>query len=184
MLYVALDPVFVSQTAQALEIYPDRVEVIEQHRETDPVFQSIALALCAGALAGSATDAMYGDSLSTALAVHLLREYGGISVRPQHAHRGLSREKLTRAVAYIQDQLQTDLTVSGIARSVHMSPYHFTRLFKKSTGQSPTVMSSKLERGKPKNYCYRVSSPSLRLLIMSVLPIRVILHVTFGSYLE
>ena len=42
-----------------------------------------------------------------------------------------------RAVEYIQDQLDTELTVSGIAKAVYMSPYHFTRLFKESTGQSP-----------------------------------------------
>jgi AraC-like DNA-binding protein len=42
-----------------------------------------------------------------------------------------------RAVEYIQDQLDTDLTVSGIAQTVSMSPYHFMRLFKESTGQSP-----------------------------------------------
>jgi AraC family transcriptional regulator len=42
-----------------------------------------------------------------------------------------------RAVEYIRDQLDTDLTVSGIAQAVYMSPYHFTRLFKESTGQSP-----------------------------------------------
>jgi AraC family transcriptional regulator len=42
-----------------------------------------------------------------------------------------------RAVEYIQDQLDTDLTVSGIAQAVCMSPYHFMRLFKESTGQSP-----------------------------------------------
>jgi len=40
-------------------------------------------------------------------------------------------------VEYIQDQLGTDLTVSGIAQAVYMSPYHFTKLFKGSTGQSP-----------------------------------------------
>jgi AraC family transcriptional regulator len=38
---------------------------------------------------------------------------------------------------YIQEQLQTDLTVAAIARAINMSSYHFTRLFKISTGQSP-----------------------------------------------
>jgi AraC family transcriptional regulator len=42
-----------------------------------------------------------------------------------------------RAVEYIQDQLNTDLTVSGIAQAVGMSPYYFIKLFKESTGQSP-----------------------------------------------
>jgi AraC family transcriptional regulator len=49
----------------------------------------------------------------------------------------LPREKLVRAVEYIQDQLDADLTVSGIAQAVGMSPDHFSRLFKESTGQSP-----------------------------------------------
>jgi AraC family transcriptional regulator len=49
----------------------------------------------------------------------------------------LPRKKLARAVEYVQDQLDADLTVSGIAQAVGMSPDHFTRLFKESTGQSP-----------------------------------------------
>jgi AraC family transcriptional regulator len=137
VLYVALDPVFVSKTAEALEVYPDRVELVEQQCDTDPALLHIAMALRAGAQAERAGDRMYGEALSTALAVHLLREYGGRSVALQHAHRGLSREKLIRAVEYIQDQLRTDLTVSEIARAVHISPHHFTLLFKQSTGQSP-----------------------------------------------
>jgi AraC family transcriptional regulator len=49
----------------------------------------------------------------------------------------LPREKLVRVVEYIQDQLNADLTVSGIAQAVSMSPDHFTKLFKSSTGQTP-----------------------------------------------
>jgi AraC family transcriptional regulator len=137
VLYLALDPVFLSQTAETLAVYPDRVELIEQQRSSDPALVHIALALRAGVQAWRASDRMYGEALSTALAVHLLREYGGIAAKLQHAHHGLSREKLMRAIEYIQDQLHTDLTVSAIARIVHMSPHHFALLFKQSTGQSP-----------------------------------------------
>jgi AraC family transcriptional regulator len=95
-------------------------------------------------------DKLYGESLSTALAAHLLREYAGISVEPPQVHRGLSREQLMRALEYIQDQLHSDLTVAGIARAIHMSPYHFTRLFKTSTGQSPYrfVIEARARRAK------------------------------------
>jgi AraC family transcriptional regulator len=71
---------------------------------------------------------MYGEALSTALAVHLLRKYGAAMPGPKKRYGGLPREKLVRAVEYIQDQLDTDLTVSGIAQAVCMSPYHFARL--------------------------------------------------------
>ena len=134
---VALDPVFVSQNAMALELYPDRFELGEQRGRTDPTTRHIAMALRAGLQGGRANDSMYGEALSTALAVHLLREYCGTAVGPQHTGSRLTREKLMRAVEYIQDQLDANLTVSGIARTVHMSPYHFTRLFKQSTGLSP-----------------------------------------------
>lgn len=137
VVYVALDPVFVNQTAEDLDVYPDRLELVEQRRETDPALRHIALALRTGLQARHAGDRMYGEALSTALAVHLLREYGGRSLGPQNMHQGLSREKLVRAHEYIHDQLHADLTVAGIARAVHMSPYHFTRLFKNATGQSP-----------------------------------------------
>jgi len=70
-------------------------------------------------------------------AVHLLREYSAAVLGPKKQDGGLPREKLVRAVEYIQDQLNADLTVSGIAQTVGMSPDHFTRLFKKSTGQTP-----------------------------------------------
>jgi AraC family transcriptional regulator len=96
------------------------------------------MALRAGIQSGDALDRMYGEALSTALAVHLLREYGAPVLGPKRQYAGgLPREKLVRAVEYIQDQLDTELTVSGIAKAVYMSPYHFTRLFKESTGQSP-----------------------------------------------
>ncbi len=97
----------------------------------------IAMALRDGVQSGAAHDRMYGEGLSTALAVHLLREYGAAVLGPKRQYGRLPREKLVRAVEYIQDQLDTDLTVSGIAQAVRMSPDHFTRVFKESTGQSP-----------------------------------------------
>jgi AraC family transcriptional regulator len=137
VLFVALDPLFVSRIAEGLELDADRIELIEHRRATDPTLHHIALALRAGVQSGDALDRMYGEALSTALAVHLLREYGAAVLEPKRQHGGLPREKLVRAVEYIQDQLDTDLTVSGIAQAVGMSPDHFTRLFKESTGQSP-----------------------------------------------
>jgi AraC family transcriptional regulator len=137
VLFLALDPVFVRRVAEGLELDSDRIELVEQRRNTDPTLRHIAMALRAGIQSGAALDRMYGEALSTALAVHLLREYGAPVLGPKRQYGGLPRAKLMRAVEYIQDQLDTDLTVSGIAQAVGLSPYHFTRLFKGSTAQSP-----------------------------------------------
>jgi AraC-like DNA-binding protein len=45
---------------------------------------------------------------------------------PKRQYGGLPRATLVRAVEFIQDQLDADLTVSGIAQAVCMSRYYFT----------------------------------------------------------
>ena len=137
VLFLALDPAFVSRTAVGLELDSDHIELVEQHGGTDPTLHHIAMALQTGIQTGDAVDQMYGEALSTALTVHLLRKYGAAVPEPKSRYGRLPREKLLRAVEYIRDQLDTDLTISEIAQAVYMSPYHFTRLFKESTGQSP-----------------------------------------------
>jgi AraC family transcriptional regulator len=149
-LFLALNPAFMSRTAEDLELDSDRIELIEQRRSTDTTLRHIAMALRAGVRSGAAVDRMYGEALSTALAVHLLREYGAAAPQPKRRYSVLPRATLVRAVEYIQDQLETDLTVSGIAQAVYMSPYHFARLFKESTGQSPYqyVVEARVKKAK------------------------------------
>jgi AraC family transcriptional regulator len=137
LLVLALNPVFVSRVAEGLELDADRIELTERRGIADPTLHHIALALRAGVQSGDALDRMYGEALSTALAVHILRKYGAAVLGPKRQYGGLPREKLVRAVEYIQDQLNADLTVSAIAQTVEMSPDHFTKLFKESTGRSP-----------------------------------------------
>src|SRR5437899_8938544 len=45
--------------------------------------------------------------------------------------------KLRRVTQYIQDNLQRELRLAELSAVVHMSPCHFARLFKRSTGVPP-----------------------------------------------
>ncbi len=45
--------------------------------------------------------------------------------------------RLRRVTEYIQLNLDKDLTLAELAAVVYMSPYHFARLFKYSTGVPP-----------------------------------------------
>jgi AraC family transcriptional regulator len=150
LLFLALNPVFVSSVAEGLEFDADRIELIEQRRGPDSTLHHIAMALLAGVQTGVVLDRMYGEALSTALAVHLLREYGAVVLVPKRQYGGLPRQKLVRAVEYIQDQLDADLTVSGIAHAVGVSRNHFTKLFKESTGQTPYqyVVDARVKKAK------------------------------------
>ena len=45
--------------------------------------------------------------------------------------------RLRRVSQYIQENLQRELRLAELSALVHMSPYHFARLFKRSTGVPP-----------------------------------------------
>jgi AraC-like DNA-binding protein len=45
--------------------------------------------------------------------------------------------RLRRVSQYIQENLQRELRLAELGALVHMSPYHFARLFKRSTGVPP-----------------------------------------------
>jgi len=45
--------------------------------------------------------------------------------------------RLRRVMEYVQENLQRDLRLAELSALVHMSPYHFARLFKQSTGVPP-----------------------------------------------
>jgi len=149
-LLLALDPAFVTRTANKLEIDLDRVELVPQRRNGDPALHHMAMALQYGVQAGHTPDMMYWESLSTALTFHLLREYGGVKLTPTHPRAGLSHQKLRITLAYIRERLSTVLTVSELARVAGVSPYHFIRLFRTSTGKSPYqyVLEARVRKAK------------------------------------
>jgi AraC family transcriptional regulator len=45
--------------------------------------------------------------------------------------------RLRRVAQYMHDNLQRELRLADLSAVVHMSPYHFARLFKRSTGVPP-----------------------------------------------
>jgi AraC-like DNA-binding protein len=50
---------------------------------------------------------------------------------------GLPDCRLRRVTQYIQDNLHREVRLAELSGLVHMSPYYFARLFKRSTGVSP-----------------------------------------------
>ena len=98
---------------------------------------------------------LFAEALARALAVHLLREHStlgwrGRRVSSRKLEGGLSKRALKRATDYVGDNLAGDVTLVEISRAANISPYHFSRLFKESTGLSPHqyVIRERVERAK------------------------------------
>lgn len=148
-LVLRLQPELVAHAAQELS-YADRIEIAPSLGVVDPQIQHIGLALKAELESGCLSGRLYGESLATALSSHLLLRYSTSKQRIQNNAGGLPKYKLWRAIEYINDNLENDLTLAELAGVVQMSTYHFARLFKQSTGLAPHqyVTNCRIERAK------------------------------------
>lgn len=84
------------------------------------------------------------------LAVHLLKHYSATQKTKREWKGDLPKYKLRRVIDYIQAYLERDLSLNDLATLAQMSPHHFARLFKQSTGFTPHqyVIHSRVERAK------------------------------------
>ena len=88
------------------------------------------------------------ESLATILSVHLIRQVTGPPGLPVSADSVLPRRKLHTVVEYIMENLEGSPTLEQMAAVAHLSPYHFARQFKASTGLAPHqyLISRRIER--------------------------------------
>ncbi|MFS2155893.1 helix-turn-helix domain-containing protein [Pseudomonas sp. Pseusp122] len=80
---------------------------------------------------------LYIHGIAQALAVHLVRHYRDeqAGVRPASA---LPAYKLQRVIKRMAAGIATDFSLAALAREAGMSDFHFSRLFRKATGQAPS----------------------------------------------
>ena len=97
---------------------------------------------------GSPSGVLYGETLGTALAAHLVRWHTDAKLEsPAVDDRSV---KLDRVLQYINDNLETNLSLQRLADVVQMDVYRFIRAFKQLTGSPPHqyVLRQRVERAK------------------------------------
>ncbi|MEV5989257.1 helix-turn-helix domain-containing protein [Streptomyces sp. NPDC052051] len=93
----------------------------------DPVVEHIVRSLPANRDAGD----LYAESAAAFLAAHLMSR-GRIPRMPGHEHAAVRN-----AISIMQDRLAEPLTLAEIAAEVHLSVYHFVRVFRDAAGVTP-----------------------------------------------
>jgi AraC-like DNA-binding protein len=93
---------------------------------------------------------LFGDTVSHAIAMHLAGNYATMQRALLPYRGGIPPRQLKRVLDYIQVHLNHDLPLSALAEAAAMSPFHFSRAFRKSVGKSPHryVLAQKIERAK------------------------------------
>ena len=133
-LYV--HPVLLVHGASHL-LQTDRVEVVLHLHPGDPLLHHIALVLQAEIKPEGVSGQLYAETLTNALAVHLLRRYGTCRPPAGACPSKLSKPKLRRTTEYIEAHLAQELSVTELAAVAQTSPAYFARLFRQATGQTP-----------------------------------------------
>jgi AraC family transcriptional regulator len=137
LLVMRFAPAFLRDVAEENGLNAEAVELRASFDRRDDAVEHIGLAMLAEMEAGGAGGRVYGDSLATALATHLLRNHGAWLQTVADQRGGLHKNTLRRVTDFVNDNLSMDLGLSEMAGAANLSLYHFSRQFKRSTGLSP-----------------------------------------------
>jgi AraC family transcriptional regulator len=136
LLLVALEPRFVAAVANKC-VQADHMTFTSRGAFRDPALTHLLLALRAELQAGCPTGRLYGESLATALALHLLQRYAVCPSTDGDPQGGLPPARLRRVLDYMHAHLGEELSLRQLAAVVQLSPHHFAARFKQSTGVAP-----------------------------------------------
>ncbi len=116
----------------------------------DDFMKSTMLQVFNEAAAGFPGGQIYGDSLVTALAAHLLTKHNLIDHTPMEIKGKLGQVTLRNVLERLKERHNTDIGLGELAEIANMSPYHFLRLFKETMGVTPRqyLIRYRLKRAK------------------------------------
>ena len=137
MLVIALDQAFYqAKVRRALPF--ETPNIVEHCTVVDPFIREIGNALRNEFRMRRTPNTVYLESWAGVLAIYVAATYGRRTSIEQSCV-GLSLRKVERVIAFIQQHLADTVLVEHLAATVHMSVYHFTRMFKQTVGSSPHV---------------------------------------------
>ena len=135
----------------AMEMWDDdRVELIPSFPIHDPLINQMAEALRRNEKTNADGCQIYAKTMANALAVHLLQNFSTRSHTALPRTEALASKKLKRVLDYINDHLEQKIEIEELATLAQLSQYHFSRVFKESTGLSPHqyVIQQRVEKAK------------------------------------
>jgi AraC family transcriptional regulator len=115
----------------------------------DPLLHEIAAALTSAAHGKDPAANLFIETLINAACAQILRNYAKVKY-PLSGPLRLTDDQLRTAIDYIHDHIRESLELGSIARAAGLSAFHFARLFKAATGNTPFqfVTRARMERAK------------------------------------
>jgi AraC family transcriptional regulator len=150
-LHIQLDSGLFARTAEEVtERDPAQIQLYGRAGFHDALLEQVGLALWRELEQPTATGKLYAQTAAQMLAVHLLRHYTTPVQRMKEPAQGLTARQVNQVTDFVLAHLDQDLSLSTLAEQIGFSAYHFARLFRRSTGESPHqfVLGQRIERAK------------------------------------
>jgi AraC family transcriptional regulator len=113
-----------------------RIEIIPRLGEHDGLIENLAHAAC-DLMHAQVSGDWAAQTLARALAMQLVCKHSTATLAPTRPVQGLSKARLNTVHAFIEANIGGQITLEQMAIAVNLTPIHFARQFKKSTGRSP-----------------------------------------------
>jgi len=140
-LYLTLAAAFIIEHALAMRLVaPKSMVKFSGHViNDDPRLNSLAVNFSTELIDEEPGKEFVMRALVEQLVVHLLRRHSTTrrSDELELSRVGLVDRRIRRSVELMHAQLDQDLSLRSLAAASHLSPFHFSRLFKKLTGVTP-----------------------------------------------
>ena len=126
------------------------VELRRVGKLVDARVGALAAAVSAERVAGFPSGRLFLDSVEQALAVALVNGYAVRHCSVQTHRGGLGSTRLRRIKEFVDAKIEDELTLCEMAQAVELSTAYFSRMFRKSTGETPHqfLLRQRLERAK------------------------------------
>jgi AraC family transcriptional regulator len=122
---------------EAADRNPGSIQIINRFAFHDPVIETVASALVAELRGSHGSAALYAEAAAQFLAVHLLRRHCSAALPVTRPKGTLDAHRLRRVLDRIHDNPERPVTLHELAELAGLSVFHFSRLFKNTTGHAP-----------------------------------------------
>jgi AraC family transcriptional regulator len=128
----------------------DCIELLPSLGDHDPLIERLVLGIQEALRNSDTAGTVYVDYLAQALAARLLRQHSTSANSSPLPQGGFTKLQLQRATDFMQAHLGDSLTLVDLAQATGLSPSHFARRFKVTTGLPPHqfLMQLRVERAK------------------------------------
>jgi AraC family transcriptional regulator len=150
-LRLQLNHELLSRTAQEVaDVDPARLTLVAHTGLHDSLLTQIGLALWRELEQQAPSGKLYAQTAAQMIAVHLLRHYSSTEISVQERSQGLTRRQVQSVTDFILAHLSQDISLEALAQQIGFSPYHFARLFRQTTGESPHqfVLRQRVEKAR------------------------------------